>query len=280
MVHSVLQLGATGNEVAVLQDLLNRTGAIVDEDGTFGHGTADALCEAQTQLSLPATGIADQASWAALEALPEPNPDIATQAVAFIGCQEVSSRPYYDKVVCRPSYPGGESGITIGVGYDLRMEASFVTDWSPFLAPTVMAQLQPYVGVRGTDAAVQALRLINIPWSAAWTVYVKNSLPKYVTKTSGAFKGFFNLPPLSRGMLVSLVYNRGAAMGSGTDDPDTRLEMREIHDAVAAGNFEAVPDYLRAMKRLWPTTSGLCARREQEAHLFELGLQPGQQVVP
>lgn len=276
MDHSVLQLGATGDEVAVLQDLLNRTGAIMDEDGVFGHGTADALREAQTELGLPATGIADQASWAALEGLPEPNLNISTRAVAFIGYQEVSSRPYYDKVVCRPSYPGGASGITIGVGYDLAMEPDFVTDWSPFLPPTVMAQLHPYVGVQGTDAAVQALRLINIPWSAAWAVYVKNSLPKYVTETGNAFPGFFNLPPLSRGMLVSLVYNRGPAMGSGTGNPpDPRFEMHEIRNAVQAGNYAAVPGYLRAMKRLWPATSGLCARRDQEAHLFEIGLQPG-----
>jgi hypothetical protein len=275
--YAILQLGATGDQVAMLQDLLNRTGAIMDEDGVFGPGTAAALRDAQTQLGLPATGIADPASWAALEAVPEPNPDIATRAVAFIGYQEVTSRTYYDEVVCRPSYPGGDSGITIGVGYDLRMQPDFMAHWSPFLPPDVMAQLQPYIGVQGSEAAVQALGQIDIPWSAAWAVFIKNSLPKYVTETGNAFPGFFNLPRLSRGMLVSLVYNRGPGMGSGSGNPpDPRLEMREIRDAVQAGNFAAVPGYLRAMKRLWPETSGLCARRDQEAQLFEIGLQPEQ----
>jgi tRNA A37 threonylcarbamoyladenosine synthetase subunit TsaC/SUA5/YrdC len=33
---------------------------------------------------------------------------------------------------------------------------------------------------------------------------------------------------------------------------DDRKEMRDIRDALSTGELSKVPDYLRAMKRLWP----------------------------
>ena len=62
-----------------------------------------------------------------------PCPGIATKAVNFIAQQEVSNRANYDAVVAKPTCPGGDSGITIGVGYDLRFEtADFEADWGPY----------------------------------------------------------------------------------------------------------------------------------------------------
>jgi len=276
MVQPTLQLGSTGSYVAQAQDLLNRGGALLDEDGQFGHGTEEAVREAQARARIPATGIIDDFTWTTLLGLAEPNPNIATRAVSFIGCQEVGSRPNYDQVVCHPCYPGGDSGITIGVGYDLRTEEDFVTDWSPYLSPAVLTTMKNWVGLQGSPDAAQSLRLVSIPWSAAWAVYTERSLPKYVAQTSTTFRGFSALPPLCRGMLVSLVYNRGSSTTSDPSDPfDRRREMREIQSAIEAGNFAAVPDLLRSMKRLWPAGSGLRTRRDQEADLFEIGLQAG-----
>lgn len=53
---------------------------------------------------------------------------------------------------------------------------------------------------------------------------------------------------------------------------NSRKEMRDIRDAVAAGRFGDVPAALRSMKRLWPQGNGLRDRREREAKLFEEGL--------
>jgi hypothetical protein len=60
-----------------------------------------------------------------------------------------------------------------------------------------------------------------------------------------------------------------------TDKPGQlrRKAMRDIRDAVAAGNFIAIPRALPAMKRLWPQDPGLQGRREREAKLFEEGLK-------
>src|SRR3546814_10554212 len=65
-----LQRGASGVEVQILQHRLNRIGALLDCDGDFGSVTEGAVKEAQQRAGLPATGIADAATWAWLEAQP------------------------------------------------------------------------------------------------------------------------------------------------------------------------------------------------------------------
>jgi len=271
MADRQLSRGDTGLDVELAQGLLNRDGALLDEDGAFGGGTKIAVQACQTKAGLSASGVVDDPTWAVLRALPEPCPDIATTSVNFIAQQEVSNRAHYDAVVALPDYPGGDSGITIGVGYDLRMETGFDADWGDLLPAATMAALRPCVGKQGTKAMADALAGFPVPWDPAWTVFVSKSLPKYVAATRGAFPGFDALPMLCRGVLVSLVYNRGTAMTDDSPD-DRRKEMREIRDALAAGNPAAVPDLLRAMERLWPDARGLRDRREAEAKLFEEGL--------
>ncbi len=55
------------------------------------------------------------------------------------------------------------------------------------------------------------------------------------------------LPPLCFGVLVSLVYNRGASMTDSQSHQGDRKEMRDIRDALASGHFEAIPILLRSM---------------------------------
>lgn len=49
---------------------------------------------------------------------------------------------------------------------------------------------------------------------------------------------------------------------------------------MAAQNFAAIPAYLRAMKRLWPYSTGLQRRREWEAATFEHALAQGVLPLP
>ena len=67
------------------------------------------------------------------------------------------------------------------------------------------------------------------------------------------------------------VDNRGASLSSR----DSRREMREIQENLAADTPEKVPQRLRSMKRLWEGKglAGLLIRREQEAVFFERGLE-------
>jgi len=276
MGDSTLMPNDQGDAVAEAQDLLNRAGAILDEDGSFGASTIAAVRDFRKAHGLPDASGIDAPMWALLRALPEPNPDIPTRAVAFIGMEEVSGRDYYDRFCSAPTWPGGASGVTIGVGYDLGYQGSFDQDWSDLLTPAELQRLRPWLGVKG-DAARQApaqLAGILVPWASAWEGYIRRTLPQEVSKTQGAFvpSPARLLPRLCTGMLVSLVYNRGTAMTDDSAD-DRRREMRQIRDALAAGNYEAVPDLFRSMCRLWPAGNGLRARREREAELFEVGLQ-------
>lgn len=274
MADPVLKRNDKGVAVHEAQDLLNRNGAILDVDGGFGGGTESAVREFQTAVGMASTGIIDTATWTRLRALPEPSPDIPTSTVAFIGREEVGSRANYDATGSRPSWPGGASGVTIGVGYDLGYQATFETDWSGVLNPAQLAALKPWLAVKAkpASAGIPTLKDITIPWNAAWRVFVRNSLPVHVHETRSAFQRSSEMPRLCLGVLVSLVYNRGTSMTDSEQYPGNRKEMRDIRDAIAAGRFADIPAALRSMKRLWPDAPGLRDRREREALLFEQGL--------
>ena len=274
MPDRVLKLHDNGADVIEAQGLLNRAGAILDPDGSYGGGTETAVREFQTANGLPVTGTIDADTWQKLRGLPEPSPDIPTRAVAFIAREEVSSRQYYDTKCARPTWPGGASGVTIGVGYDLGYQGKFDADWSDLLTPTQMDALRPWLGRQGATASAgpAQLQAVSIPWHAAWTVFIRRSLPGEITLTRATFHGPVAPPPLCLGVLVSLVYNRGTSMTDSQQSPGNRKEMRDIRDAVAAGRLGDVPAALRAMKRLWPEGNGLRDRREREAKLFEEGL--------
>jgi len=270
----LLKRGDQGPSVAEAQDLLNRSGAILDPDGDFGGGTEAAVREFQEAEKLTVNGQVDAATWLRLRALPELSPDIPSRAVAFIGRKEVGSRRMYDLSNSRPTWPKGASGITIGIGYDLGYQSTFEQDWSDVLSPTQMAALRPWLGKKGgsAEAGPPVLSEISIPWHASWMVFIRRTLPEEISKTRRTFQRCDELPPMCLGMLVSLVYNRGASMEDSKNFSLNRKEMRDIRDAMAAGRFADIPAALRSMSRLWPDLPGLVERREDEATVFEQAL--------
>jgi GH24 family phage-related lysozyme (muramidase) len=176
--------------------------------------------------------------------------------------------------VGQPSdWPGGESGVTIGIGYDLGYESGFRNDWGSCLDAATRDALAAAVGLKGEEAKAKApaFKSIRIQSSDAQKIFVERSAPKYIKMTEGAFPGIDKLPADAQGALVSLVYNRGAAMQG-----DSRLEMRNIRDAVARGDLQTIADQLRAMKRLWAGKGmdGLLKRRDAEAALVESCITP------
>ena len=171
-------------------------------------------------------------------------------------------------------WPGGMSGITIGVGYDLGYVTvdQFESDWGELFAVDLRARLTGCVGLRGIQAKRRAASVGDIRISRAESerVFTENTLPAVVQRTGQAFPGIDKLPEDAKGALVSLVYNRGTSMVDDSPE-DRRREMRAIRDAVARGDLRAIADQLRAMKRLWAGMhlDGLIARREAEAKLVE-----------
>ncbi len=152
-------------------------------------------------------------------------------------------------------WPGQDSGITIGYGYDLGYEsaASFQNDWQPLLSAGDFAALSQVVGLKGAQAEAKAssLKTIKIKTDASQTVFLERSVPKYQALTQKAFPGIDNLPADVQGALFSLVYNRGASMKDRDAAVQDRLEMRSIQKAVAAQDLAEVARQLRNMCRLW-----------------------------
>lgn len=177
----------------------------------------------------------------------------------------------------KPEWPGGQSGVTIGYGYDLGYVTvdQFESDWGERIRADAVQRLKLVVGLRALRARnrVGAFSDIRVSRKAAEQVFASRSLPLFELRTAQAFPGVEALPEDARGSLVSLVYNRGTSMRDNSPE-DRRREMRAIRDAVAAGNLAEIAAQLRAMKRLWQGKSlgGLITRREEEARLVESAL--------
>jgi len=177
----------------------------------------------------------------------------------------------------RPDWPGGQSGVTIGFGYDLGYVTvdQFESDWGERVRSGVTGRLKAVVGLRAVRARnrVADLADLRISRKAAAQVFDVRSVPVYELRTAQAFPGVAALPEDARGALVSLVYNRGTSMLDDSPE-DRRREIRAIRDAVARGDLAGIAAQLRSMKRLWvgKGLGGLIARREREAQLVESAL--------
>lgn len=172
------------------------------------------------------------------------------------------------------SWPGGSSGITIGIGYDLGYVTvdQYESDWGEFLSAQDIKRLRSVVGLKGIKAKNKAASFtdIKIKRTDAEKVFIERTIPLTQFKAEQAFPGIDELPLDAQGALVSLVYNRGTSM---TDDSpvDRRKEMRAIRDDVARQDLKDIAVQLRLMKRLWvgKNLAGLLKRRDAEAELVE-----------
>lgn len=207
-------------------------------------------------------------------------PRPSKRAVEFIISFEVTSRGVYERRYRSVIWPEGQSGITIGVGYDLGYvtRAEMVATWGPHLAPAMIEALKPAVGKKGADAKALLAELkpqVDVPWEAAYAVFRDKTLPKFEAATISALPNTDRLSPDSFGALVSLTFNRGPSYGrarSANDPTDRYREMRAIKSHMTARDFAAIPAEIRAMQRIWPTVAGLQRRRREEAKLFADGL--------
>ena len=96
----------------------------------------------------------------------------------------------------------------------------------------------------------------------AKAVFSISTLPRYAASTAKAYPGVEKLLPDAQAALLSLVYNRGARMSSGT-----RKEMAAIRPLVLQQGYEGIAQEMLNMKRLWVNRglAGLLKRRDDEA---------------
>jgi hypothetical protein len=237
----------------------------VEPDGVIGPLTLSRLEALLGPAPTPAVALPPPSANASLT--------VSTRGVDQLIAFEVSSEATYERKYQRPIWPQGESGVTIGIGYDLahqRPEA-IRRDWSGLLPDTETERLASVSGLAGALAKAALARVANVvvPFAAARRVFYLRSLPEYAALTRRVFPGVERLPADAQAALLSLVYNRGAAL-----EGERRREMRAIRPLAAAGDLGGIAAQIRAMKRLWDprVLPGLIDRREREAQLVERAL--------
>lgn len=203
-------------------------------------------------------------------------PAISQEADDLIIASEVGSRSQYDKKFRRPEWPGGLSGVTVGIGYDLGFAdpGKIKRDWGALLRAPMVDAMMSCAGKTGDEARryTAAVRNeIDVPWDAAIKVYETVDIPQWIERVCRAIPSADRLHPHCLGALTSLAYNRGASFNKAGE---RYREMRNIRSHIMSGALEQVDDEIRAMSRLWPGPNerGLPIRRGREADLWNKGL--------
>ena len=195
---------------------------------------------------------------------------ISRKAADLIIQFEIGGRNIYEKSYQKPTWAGGESGITIGIGADLgyMTEKEFMKVWSPHLNLNFIECLRKVVGLKGIQAK-QMLRgeilNVRVPYNTAYEVFVKYDIPKYYAKTKAIYPQLDELNEDTQGALVSMVYNRGSKL-----EGDSRIEMKRIVEMVKNKDYEGIAEEIEKSKRHWEGKGldGLVVRREAEADLI------------
>jgi hypothetical protein len=197
---------------------------------------------------------------------------ISHEARDLIIHYEIGSEGAYRARYTRPIWPGGASGVTVGIGSDLGYitSAQIAQQWA-HLGQTRVRSLQTVAGLKGQNAraALGRVRHVVISWEEAMIHFEKSTLPRWGQLTNSAFPNLSNIHPHCQGAVKSIAFNRGTSMSGGT-----RREMVLMRDDIARNNLRPVPGHILAMRRLWvgKGLDGLLRRRAAEAALFQKGI--------
>lgn len=177
---------------------------------------------------------------------------------------------YYNKFLKSASWPGGSSGITVGIGADLGYltEKEFDQFFQKYFTSSEVVQLKKVIGLKGPSAKsrLSSVKNIELCWESASEVFIEWTLPKFWKLTNAVWSGTDQLCEKAQIALVSIVFNRGSSLKG-----DSRREMAEIRPLVIKKDYAGLAEQVRSMKRLWEGKNqhGLIKRREEEAKLLE-----------
>lgn len=181
---------------------------------------------------------------------------------------ETGGKAYYEKALQKPTWPGGASGVTVGIGADLGyMTPKEWTDYfSTYFSPEANIAFQSVIGLKGSAAksAVSKVKRWSLGWEEAKKIFVRWTLPKFWKLANAIWPGLDQLKESAQVALVSIVFNRGSSLKG-----DSRKEMRAIVNHVKTKNYEAIAQEIQNMKRLWvgKGLDGLLKRRDAEAKM-------------
>ncbi len=194
---------------------------------------------------------------------------ISSTGMAQLVRHEVVSKAYYNRFLKHPIWPGGASGVTIGIGYDLgyNRASQIQRDWSGKMSDADLEKLKKVSGLKADKAKKQLVRLksINISFENASRIFSESTLPRYAAATRKLYPGVEKLHADAQSALLSLVYNRGSSISGSR-----RKEMAAIKPLVLQQDYAGIAQQIQSMKRLWQGKglAGLLKRRDDEADLI------------
>jgi hypothetical protein len=181
---------------------------------------------------------------------------------------ETGGKSYYERVLQSPTWPGGASGVTIGIGVDLGYisRAEFDKYFAKYFSEVDANLLRSVIGIKGIGARSHISRLsrIKFPWVQAKEAFVVWTLPKFWNLTVNLWPGIEELCEAAQVALVSIVFNRGSSIRG-----ETRREMFNIKKKVLDKDYKGIAQEITSMKRLWVNKglNGLLKRRDREAQM-------------
>lgn len=183
---------------------------------------------------------------------------------------ETGGEQYYNKFLKKATYPGGASGVTIGIGADLGYlsREEFDKYFAKYFTEDEAKKLRSVIGLKGQSAksALSKVKGIELSWNNAKKIFINWTLPKFWKLTNGIWPGMDQLCENAQIALTSIVFNRGSSLkGNG------RKEMVNIQSLVKKKDIKGIAKEIKSMKRLWigKGLDGLLKRRDIEAKMVE-----------
>jgi hypothetical protein len=183
-----------------------------------------------------------------------------------------------EAIPAHPYWPGGTSGVTLGVGWDAgyHSRTELRETWA-LLGVDAFTLLDSAAGKKGreAEALIPQLRAIDVPRSLSIQVLNRTLNDDYYPLVVKLFPGLERLPADAQVVFISVVFNRGPSLGHDPDwsvakEVDRRFEMRRMQADVRSADMFAIYAHLGTMKRLWETAGprGLPRRRRDEQALI------------
>jgi GH24 family phage-related lysozyme (muramidase) len=179
-------------------------------------------------------------------------------------------KSYYERFLAKPTWPGGASGMTLGVGVDCGYytpaELEKIFHFLPKKQLDIVKGASGKKGLTGKEYTNQHKNSgIIITWDQAIDIFNNLIWPKFAKLAERAFPQLDALCDNAYGAIVSLVFNRGSSLIG-----DSRREMREIKALVPQKDYRSIALEFQKMKRIWKGKGldGLLERRDAESNLI------------
>jgi hypothetical protein len=180
-------------------------------------------------------------------------------------------KSYYDKFLAKPTWPGGASGLTLGIGVDCAYYTTQELEKLFYFLPEKQIEIVKNAsGKKGLQGKEYTQKYKNsgiiVTWEQAILMFNELTWSKFSRLAEKTFPELDELCDDAYGAIVSLVFNRGSSLVG-----DSRIEMRKIKNLIPQKNYKEIAKQIRDMKRLWSgkNLDGLLSRREDEAKLVE-----------